>query len=71
MISYFMTSPPNVMRTLDPSTAHTPSNNVESSGGSQGHKLSPAEERALQAEQRAASRQARCVSTLLYLIRPK
>ncbi|XP_060556221.1 protein scribble homolog [Ruditapes philippinarum] len=55
-----LSSPPNVMRTLDPSTAHTPSNNVQmSSGPSQGHKLSPAEERAIQAEQRAASRQAR------------
>lgn len=50
------------MRTLDPSKAQTPSNNVQpSSGLMQGRKLSPAEERALQAEQRAASRQARCV----------
>ncbi|XP_053382330.1 protein scribble homolog isoform X4 [Mercenaria mercenaria] len=55
-----LSSPPNVMRTLDPSKAHTPPNNVQSTPGSlQGHKLSPAEERALQAEQRAASRQAR------------
>ena len=52
-------SPPNVMLTMQGSLAHTPYNNDVDSSHS--HKLSPAEERAMQAEKRAASRQARCV----------
>ncbi|KAL4217947.1 Leucine-rich repeat-containing protein [Mactra antiquata] len=53
-----LSSPPNVMSTLDRAKAQTPTNSM-TSGPPVGHKLSPAEERALQAEQRAASRQAR------------
>ena len=52
-------SPPNVMRTMQGSNSNTPYNNDV--GSRLGHKLSPSEERALQAEKRAASRQARCV----------
>lgn len=54
------------MRTLD-SSAQTPQNKAEVMGTArQGRNLSPAEERALQAEQRAASRQARSVHNIFF-----
>lgn len=56
----------NVMRTLDPSS-QTPQNKTEPTvNPTHGRNLSPAEERALQAEQRAASRQARSVCEFFF-----
>ncbi|XP_052234956.1 protein scribble homolog isoform X4 [Dreissena polymorpha] len=60
VLSSFGISPPNVMRTLDTSSQNTSNTPLEPYLGSHSeHKLSPAEERARQAEFRAASRQAR------------
>ena len=51
------------MLTMQGSLAHSPYNN--DIGPSHRNNLSPAEERALQADKRAASRQARCVVLLI------